>query len=424
MSGQLVTPAGDEAFNNYRGVTPGYSLASSFGKSFIGTPGLDGMVPIGQNGYENWIGPIQGVTGQGSGLAVPGQDVISMLRWYHNSFVSSAVIVACDYWDNSLTQLHATNIPAAQRFQARASNGQAVWLSGQIGGTPSSDGPSKIDQIWYSNSAAPQAGQSCGNDAAYWTTDINDPALGNDPDLAAEGIYTGINMVRVAVSTTKSTNDVRGGAVSISLRVADGVPNGTVIPNFAAQSGTMFDADYQAILDRDTWRVSQYNPVTHVDAGYGDRLTVTNITSAINKEILQTALQGGEFTSTSTEVAVGQTRTFRLTPTLASPAATASTNDLRVEDCIPAGFDLVGSSHDYTTVRNDRSEIECAAGETYVQWSLGAFDVGDPVPAVTYEVQVGVGVVLGSYTTTAAVSATGDSSRLSYRQDPDRKSVV
>ncbi len=434
IAGQGLPAGADDPSNNERDVNRTITPDGGFTKRFAGVPGdaWNTKPVVFQPGTagDYWDGPAGNIAaGSGDGLVFPGTNVISGLAFETSGSADPRTFVACDYWDSAHLNLQAKSYPSSGRAsggQITPSDGAAVWVSGNFYGTGYIADPgsahAQILQVWYSNDSKAAAGQDCGGDDVTWYSSPTDPGLGNDPGLVSQGIYTGVNMVRVALRMDGSTVGRSIAWLSIGLRVADDAPVGTMLGNWeSAMSGLNTTPD--ALIANGTYALSTYDLAAGTGYPRGDRVTVTGLQVSVNKQVLQTENQGGAWTDQVTQTSVGQRRSFRLQPVLSSAVAGAPSSNVRLEDCIPAGFDLVSSSVPYSLTSDSASELSCDSG-TYVRWDLGPQTAGSTIPAVTYDVTVSPSVGSGTYTNTAVVSAVGDASSLAMRTDTQQVQVL
>lgn len=435
IDGTPQPPSADPEWNNYRTSTPVVRRPGSFDKWFAGVPGAaNNTLPSVYNpglpivegppgGYERLSGQIP---------AAPTQQIISLVSIAGGVSGEAQISgLGCDTWDPSLLQLMDGPVPAstlvtdgrsAQRF---ASGGEAAWLSGANWG---SSGPApRFDHIIeYSNGGGTAATSECSSGTWY-----DDPAEvpGNDPALAAQGIYTAVSRVRMWVDLPPNTggNGATIARFSIHQRVAPDVELGEKVPNYG---GVMFDMANRALddmLDDDglRWRYSSYEPQDHSGES-GDRVIGAPAFSRIQKYVRAPGapdyvLGGGAVP----QVSGGQTVSYRLNPSLTSAADTIEyQTEVMVEDCLPAGQSLTSASPvpDVVAAASPAGAgLTCTAGETYLRWDLGLRTPNAAIDPIYVQVLVSPTVAAGTYTNSTLVTA-GDEDNTNARDVAMRSS--
>ncbi|WP_205881446.1 hypothetical protein [Leucobacter coleopterorum] len=352
-------------WNDYRTTTPSVTLAGSFAKDFAGVPGTTGNMTAeeftpGNNYFE---GPPGGAPlGSGGITVAPKQDVVSVLTVGGADIATPAEVsvVACDAWDNTRLHLRAGNIPASSdaRAQFVGSDGAPVWVSGYNNVPDTADKAkwakqkSETPELKVQYSAllgSAGANSACGEDQGPWY-DAPEKVPGNDPALAAKGIYTGVARVRahIVLPDTQGLevanfNQVRA-YISIGMRVADGGRGaGDILPNWGSLKRVPLDRlNMQDVLDAPSkWGLSDYVPGANVadpDGNVGkpgDRLILADAQARIAKKVRKG--DTGEFSSMPPQVTGGDLVQYELSPSLTSgSAATGVLKDVWVEDCLPA----------------------------------------------------------------------------------------
>ncbi|MEV8337544.1 SdrD B-like domain-containing protein [Leucobacter sp. NPDC077196] len=340
---------------------------------------------------------------------------------------SERLMAGCDYWDGTKLHLKARNWPGSQATpeggyaQTIPSNGAAVWVSGADAGDGwLPPGASAIPELTaqYSNGSTGTAGGNCGQ--GEWFADPADVPR-NDPEKAAEGVYTAVNQVRwMAVMPLDHAVTTRYG-VSIGLTAADDLEPGDIVPNFVDWYSTTNVTGNETLeqISQRSWATSTYDPVTN-SGDRGDRLIVSSLNSSINKEILG---NDGNWTSGNTETTAGQERRFRIQPYILAGETIGSTSNLWVEDCMPESQILLDSNYSYTTTPVDGA-LECAPEENYVRWDLGPRSTDETIEPVEYTVRISSLSASGEYVNRARISAVGDNSDESLRTDSQTIRII
>lgn len=450
-AGDVLTSADQPTANDSRpGVaTTASGVGGSISKSFAGVPGAPGnMTGL---SYSSGVGSPVGPPGDavrysGEVIVAEGQDVVSLLQVSGSHIENPAVtsVVACDTWDNSRLYLRRdtnTTPTTGSAGQAQRVPGvnRTVWVSGYNnipnGNTTRwAETDPETPDIVVEYAAGPAAGSGadseCGDDKGPWVTDPDDPSLGNDPALAAQGIYTGVNRVRVhivlpepASIAVTPTNRVVA-FVSIAMRVADtGNPSGDILPNWASDKRVDFqNVDMRTVLDDPgAWTRSTYDPQTHTGSR-GDRLKLANAMVRVEKEIRRGESDAFQKT-TGLSVVAGDTVQYRLTPTLNSPAQAEVTQDVWIEDCLPAEHNFTSAAplpagtqflHAATTPADAKRDA-CAPGETYLRWILPDMVVNQPIEPIIVTTDISQGAPSGAYLNTVEVWTADDPSPASVR---------
>ena len=436
-------------------------VTGTLNKSFAGVAGAPGNMT--GNSYTTNLGVPEGPPGDatrrsGEVLAVEGQDVVSLLDVSGSTIESPAdsSIVLCDVWDNTRLYLRTddgtvgsvqpNSWGVAQRIPG---DGRAVWVSGynNVPNPPSNSTrwattdteTPQITRIEYSSALPGGSGvdSECGDTLGAapgtpggWQTDPNHPSFGNDPALAAQGVYTGVNRVRVhlvlpapAATTVTPTNEVRL-FLSIGMRVAEtGNPAGDILPNWSSDKRVNNPAadqrDMSGVLGAaGGWNRSSFVPATMGGNLRGDRLKLAKSHARIAKDVRRldpvTGDPIGSFQSTTTlAVLAGDTVQYRLRPTLTSPAQAAQTQDVMIEDCLPAEHEFVSAAPlpagtvftQSSTTPADAQRAACGAGQTYLRWLLPDMPVNQTIDPIIVTVDLAQSAPSGQYLNTVQVGS-------------------
>lgn len=440
----------DGKANDYRTRDMKVELGQGFTKNFTGVPGQpSNMTPNEFN--PGWAargeGPPGGATLNSGNITVaPTQNVLSqlMLTGANPGFPATNSSIMCDAWDKTKLNLHAQDVPASTYnagFQAIGSGGQAVWVSGYNNvaqGTSSRWARSATEvpviKVQYSAvSGGNGAASECGEATGPW---FDNPAdlPGNDPALAAQGIYTDVGRVRVFVvlpAPVANSADLGSGvrmAVSINLRVAEyaGIQTGDILPNYAGYKTVVNEKLEleQVLAHASNWNRSSYNPTRH-SGYYGDRLKVELVRVRIDKKVRKENV--GDYSDTPPVVrgdgATPDRLQFRIAPTITSGASTPGIyKDVWVEDCLPANLVYDTASLDPavisdTTPSDAKLAEQCKAGETYLRWVIEDHEVNRTIEPIIVTAEVRADAISGNYTNAAVVWGEGDESAIKDRTD-------
>lgn len=442
--------AGTVNWNDYRTTTPKVELGGTFRKYFMGLPGAAGnMSPIefspGHAVYGE--GPPGGATINSGGITVaPTQTFTSLMffRGTRSDAPAPVSVVGCDAWDNETLNLQALDVPGVSGsggtggMQRIPSNGAAVWASGynNVPGKYFATEASELPVMEFQYSPLPgESGSAtqCGEGEGPWYDSPTDPALGNNPALAAQGTYTGVSRVRAfavlpePVSNNGNLSDGVYLAASIGLRVADtNLPTGTKLPNYGGVKmvvGEELDAE-GILAHSNSWSKNTYNPENHVGGG-GDRVVLTHAQARIEKLVRKG--EAGEFSVTPPQTTGDDLVQYQLRPSLTSGASTSGVQrDLWVEECLPASQiyrsattvpTLVVPGVTAETMPADAKRTDCANGDTYARWEFPGHEVNTPVEPIVMTVSVNPNAEDGAYVNTAVVWAQDDASTLRQRTD-------
>jgi hypothetical protein len=239
INGQTNLATADVADNNTRQTTTNASLWGSAEMSILSPAGVTGNTPMGEYlpSWHLYEGPTYSHDNAGDGLVYPGQQVISTVQNTNANVADSGgdptqnqTFVNCNYWDNSQLWLDSTVTYEPQgesTVYGAAPAGRPVWTMATYALAPSWGYVDLEPQIWYSNQSTMQAGQSCGDDLTWYSSPADVP--GNDETLAAEGVYTAVNMVRIEAVLPAAGLGASNAWYGIGQRVADTLEAGEVI---------------------------------------------------------------------------------------------------------------------------------------------------------------------------------------------------
>lgn len=441
---------GEDPSNNTRAGNTNVRTSGTFDKVFSGVTGdpgntlttSEGAVPNGYTDYQFEGPPGSSQSHDGNTVVLPGQTVLSNLYSTQSIPVNtgtqfSTSKIVCDVWDDTKLGLPSTfdYAGSTQTVVALPSGGSPVWISG-FHKDSGPDYDSDVSQlanltIQYSSTATPGSGADSDCSTGTWY----DSAAAVPGATLVNGLWQGVNRVRVGFSTKVGTDQTFAVNTSIALTVLDTVgAQGTVLPNWASTIESQGVIDRDAVLaDPDaTKQLSTYDPATNAGS-YGDRLIVGQAVARIKKFVKNP--DTGDYTDTAVpQYTAGSNIDYRLNPSLTASSSAAGTfGDVTVEDCLPRYQSLVSSSREsgapitpvLTQIGSPAGAgITCAADETYVKWDLGQNEINVPIDPILYTVEVSATVRNGLYTNTTLVTSSGDPSLASARTDTAQVQIV
>lgn len=428
-------------WNDYRSALLQIGFDTMFDKGFVGVPGTVGNSAPGSYrvGYGIAEGPPGGATWRsGNVTAAPGQNIVStvMLSGPTLTLPDPVAVVGCDSWDSSRLYLRAATVPGSATGGAQrvASGGQAVWVSGYDNApstpattqwaTTSAQVPTL--QVQYSPAAGGAgAASECGDAQGPW---YGSPGAvpGNDPVLAAQGVYTAVGRVRVhmvlpapAAPAMVSSHSAVRAWVSVSMQVADTAPAGTVVGNWASSKRVPFSSTAtmtDVIDDAGAWVLSSFVPATNGGSN-GDRLTVVEAQVRLTERVRKGT--SDPFGTATPVVTGGDTVQYQLSPSLTSGGPSGTYQTVWVETCLPA-------TQQYTTATLAPSVIDvgstpgdaktaCPAGATYLRWVLTDQEIGQVIAPIVLTAEVSPAAPDGLSAAPSVVWAAGDTSSLALR---------
>jgi len=406
----------------------------SFDKFFTGVTGDSGNTPGSQYSLNIFDGPPgSGLAHDGNTVVLPGQTVMSTLYYVRylppgSGTTYSQSTLLCDAWDPAAFALAPGNY---RGFQDKLnSGGDAAFVWNYYYNTQYQTSLAGLDNfsIQYGSGAfGPGAVSAC--DTGTW---YDDPADVPGAVLQADGTYSGVNRVRATLSDKASTDsDLMAVGVNIALRVLDTYEVGDYLPNYTAQKvvdGVNTPAEIIAADDDTTLSAYDFEANT---GKFGDRLILGAAIARLTKEVRNPT--SGEFTGTAVpQYTAGNNVDYRISPTLTADVPAGTFADVVVEDCLPKYQQFVSavraSGAAVLTVVSDGSpaggDLTCPAGQTHLAWDLGSNEIGSDIDPIIYSVQLLETVRNGTYTNTALVSADGDPSAATLRDDTAQIQVV
>lgn len=385
--------------------------------------------------------PGSGTARDGNTVVLPGQRVLSNLQFGSWNGVPqsgtefSRTYVGCDVWDDDqlgLTPGAYAGTNMTDNEYLRPSNGDAAWISYFRNGIDDNQPITDLRNLKIEYSSGPfgaGAGSDCTTGTWYDTPDAVPGAV-----LDAEGVYSGVNRVRVSFSS-----DYTGNADTFSVNLAigqtvrdDAGDVGDKIGNWGSRKWVEGLTDMNGVItDPKPYDTSTYVPETH-ESSWGDRLTIGGVTARINKFVKNP--ETGEFTDTAVpQYTAGSQVDYRLNPTLSADVPAGVTAQAVIEDCLPPYQQFVssarGNGDPITPVlvqsgAPSDSELACPAGQTYIKWDLGELVVNAQIDPIIYTVDILQTARNDVYTNTTLVSSPQDPSPASVRDDEAQIQLV
>lgn len=416
--------------------------AGEFFDKFFSSPiGRAGNTPIWpysiQQGFLYEGPPGSGTAHDGNTVVLPGQPVLSNLQFYSNNGVPqsgtefSRSYVGCDVWDDAQLGLTPGSY-AGGPSNLRPSDGDAAWISYFRNGVGETQPIADLRnlKIEYSRGAF-GAGASSDCSTGTW---YDSPAAVPGAVLDADGVYSGVNRVRVSFSSDYTGN---GDTFMVNLAIGQTVRDtagdlGDVIGNWGSRKWVEGVADIDGVItDPKPYDTSSYVPETH-ESSWGDRLTIGGVTARINKYVKNPGT--GEFTDTAIpQYTAGSQVDYRLNPTLSADVPAGVTARAVVEDCLPPYQQFVSSVRASGAPITPAlvqagapagSELACPSGQTYVKWDLGELVVNAEIDPIIYTVDILETARNAVYTNTTLVSSPQDPSPASVRDDEAQIQLV
>lgn len=400
------------------GNTPAWPFSIQQGQIFEGPPG-------------------SGTARDGNTVVLPGQPVLSNLLFGSDNGVPqsgtefSRTYVGCDVWDDAQLGLTPGNY-AGGLTNTRPSNGEAAWISYFLNGVGETQPISDLRNLKIEYSSGP-FGTGAGSDCSTGTW-YDSPAAVPGAVLDGEGVYSGVNRVRVSFSSDYTGN---GDRFSVNLAIGQTVRDdagdlGDKIGNWGSRKWVEGLTDMNGVInDPKAYDVSTYVPETHASS-WGDRLTIGGVTARINKFVKNPGT--GEFTDTAVpQYTAGSQVDYRLNPTLSADVPAGVTAQAVIEDCLPPYQQFVSSvraNGDPITpvlVQSGApagSELACPAGQTYIKWDLGDLVVNSAIDPIIYTVDILETARNAVYTNTTLINSPQDPSPASVRDDEAQIQLV
>jgi hypothetical protein len=414
-----------------------------FDKYFSSPIGRAGNTPIWpfsiQQGFLYEGPPGSGTARDGNTVVLPGQPVLSNLQFNSWNGVPqsgtqfSRTYVGCDVWDDSQLGLTPGNYAGtSDATNLRPSNGDAAWISYFRNGIGTAQPLSDLRNLKIEYSSGP-FGAGAGSDCTTGTW-YDSPAAVPGAVLDAEGVYSGVNRVRVSFSSDYTGNaDTFAVNLAIGQTVRDDAGDlGDKIGNWGSRKWVEGLTDMNGVItDPKAYDISTYVPETH-ESSWGDRLTIGGVTARINKFVKNPGT--GEFTDTAVpQYTAGSQVDYRLNPTLSADVPAGVTAQAVIEDCLPPYQQFVSSvraNGDPVTpvlVQSGApagSELACPAGQTYIKWDLGDLVVNSAIDPIIYTVDILETARNDVYTNTTLISSPQDPSPVSVRDDEAQIQLV
>lgn len=399
IAGQSLAAGADNPRNNTRsyqlrqrldGGGPGFSLDKLWQR--VSADGS--LTAIGSNGQR-----------PGDGVIMPGETVASTLTLRNSTGKLAANttgnLIGCDVWDPKQFTLAPTS---AKR--------DTISFSGTSG---SGD---KMERVQYGVHAIdlnvelpggvdPTVAGGCDDSRITWHDSVSDVPGGNDK----------IGAVRMQTVTERNMNASANNntVVTILLTAADDLKVNEILPNYA--NGRILvtpkgsEASWNEILNGTGPQsgnfLSTYKAADNTGNELGHRALTGELTASLSKQVQN---RSNKWVDTVEPFSAGDEITFRLSPSLWAPIDGVTSKDVFIEDCLPAGFTITGSSRDYTLVHGADASLDCAAGDSYIRWDLGKAAVGDAekLKPIEYTAKVSNLIKGGVYRNIARITADGD----------------
>jgi LPXTG-motif cell wall-anchored protein len=433
---------GEVLANNNRKATLQVKISEGFDKFFSGIWGQTGNTSASQfsPGFGAWQGPPgSSLKLDGNTVVVPGQVVQSNLFFsatggVPNSGVSGArSYFACDVWDESKLALTKVNSPSSGDRNNRPSGGQAAWISyfnpNDALVPPVTDIPGLT--IQYSSGPAGSGADSDCQTGTWSSTPEGVPGA----SVSADGVYSGVNRVRISFSSEyKYNTDYFYVNLAMGMTVKKTDAPGDIVPNWASQKTVNGTHTLPEILadTSSNYVTSKYNPANHAGSP-GDRLLVGGVTARLKKYVKNPTT--GVFSDSAVpQYSSGSKVDYRLNPTITADVSAGTKAPVIVEDCLPKYQQFVSSKREtsgdaITPVLVQQgspagAELQCAADETYVKWDLGENTVNETVDPIVYTVEILGTVRNGNYINNALVSSAQDPSPASARDASAQIQIV
>ncbi|GAB3617382.1 hypothetical protein GCM10027416_19390 [Okibacterium endophyticum] len=386
-----------------------------------------------------WEGPPgSSAVRDGNTVVLPGQVVLSNLIMESTGGVPlsdtqfSRSYLACDVWDDTQLGLTPGAYASPDQPYIRPSNGDAAWVSYFRNGNGDRAPLSELRNLKIEYSSGP-AGAGADSDCSTGTW-YDNPAAVPGATLDAEGVYSGVNRVRVSYSSDfVGLPDSFVVHLTIGQTVRDTAGDqGDVIGNWGSRKWVegLTDGD-GVIADPKAYDTSSYDPATH-QSSWGDRLTIGGVSARIKKYVKHPGT--GDFTDTAVpQYTAGSQVDYRLNPTLTADVPAGVMAEAIVEDCLPEYQQFVSSvraNGDPITPALVQagapagSELACPANQTYVKWDLGSLVVNDPIDPIIYTVDILETARNATYTNVTLISSPQDPSLASARDDEAQIQLV
>lgn len=434
VDGRTSPSSADRAKDSTRRATAVWGDRMGVNNFWAGVPGAPTTTPpaVHSPGYAAWWGP-SGPTGinTGDGVATPGQRVLDTVHLdgyaprYADPAASGATTLTCTLIDPSQVAISDFASPAGAVHQAWTNDGQAasgnqtgpVWISGSMVNYLEAGNTIAFADRFASRPIAQYAagdGTECSGTTGWYATPAEVP--GNDPALAAKGIYTAVTRVRVFVQNRINTTyalqtPYMRTTISMGMTIRDGLVPGTLVPTRTGYLSLPGTVDLATMADpNQVWTRSDYDPAVNANPQSnlrrGDRLTYVARMGRIVKTALDPARNADARTDEwlpasqtwrtgkrdpAPEFAAGDTMRFTLTATLTAATDLTWQQHVRVADCLPEWSALSSASVApslVTTTPPADALVPCPDGRTYVEWDLGMRSINTPIAPIAVSARV------------------------------------
>lgn len=366
-----------------------------------------------------------------NGMVVPGEDFLAVTNPQNGLPAGSQSDgrIVCTSWDPNQANLHTSNAvnnatwPSGLRVSPAGAAAWASYLTSTIDYT-----------IQYGRRSTIGSGTSstCGPETTWYASPQDVP--GNDPTLAAQGIYTAVNSVRLYTYLVPRLAGTQYLFFAVNLQARSTALDGstwaadTKIPIWFASMHRLGDvigssagitlADLDAL--NTGWEYgSAFSGTAGIPGKFGDRVRLGSGLARLTTQTFDDATSTWGTTAPAT--AAGHSTQMRLSPTFRSSVANGISRPVRVSACLPAGMVYTSSVPAASSVADGApggATLNCTAGHQYVVWNLGAQTVNTALPQITLISQVTSAAPNGTATVTTAVEADYEYSSAAARTAP------
>lgn len=421
--------------NSYRQLNVVLKPSGSWETFFAGIPGSEGNTPASdfRPTWQSWEGlPGSSMRNQGDGMLMEEQKTIfTNTGFLTKGNLPAAGRMACNIWDDNLSLTGGDYGPEKSFSFQNASNGDAVWLSRtNFGGEDTTKA-----LIQYGHGTAGNGDRAiCGDsDSDVGWHDSPEDVPGNDPAKLKDGIYTGVNKVRVLIKTNYVSREFfevpvvlshQGGAkagdtAQAWYSVSETLDIGSVDAGFneAFKAKDTFGEDFQWKY-KSTYRSGPVSSDTFM-GNYGDRVIISDAYTSVKLDVKDGA---GVWQPGSAEFEAGSAAEFKITPVISAPIDTGKKFSPTVEVCLPAGTSFVGNSGSlapsgFSTTELEGAHVSCAEGGTLVKWNLNGYEANSNVPPITFMASSYSSMEDTSVSINAGIGLPSEGARTADRQD-------
>ncbi len=224
-----------------------------------------------------------------------------------------------------------------------------------------------------------------------WTTDLQ----------TVVGGPSAVTRVRIRSLTTIALTKAFDMALNLTARntyLTSGaqIPLGTQLVEYSSFYIPGYPTANQPANMPAGWRGGYYNPVTHAQAGWGDRLVLTRAQVRVDKQNVPN--------NPVVNAIAGDEVSFVLKPTITAPVPTIVQSNVILKDTLPINLDyVVGSANIPPT-----SIVDNPDGSQLLIWDLGPRVPGQVLSDITYKAKVRLDAANNSTSTNIAVIESPD----------------